>query len=102
LLNEPAMIHVILVAAAMCATACGTTAVPIDGAPPPVDAPLDGASPPVDANLTQPGDSIDLTTAAGRLTGGGMTLDVQLGHPMDQSRVTNGAMSMEGATPIHP
>jgi hypothetical protein len=49
-----------------------------------------------DAPAAQPASSvIELTSAGGRMQGGGFTLDFEIGHATDQARATVGAVTLE-------
>jgi hypothetical protein len=51
-----------------------------------------------DAPAAQPASSaIGLTSAGGRMQGGGFTLDFEIGHATDQARATGGAFTLEAA-----
>jgi hypothetical protein len=66
----------------------------------------------IDAALTVDARSLDAAvgsgtirepmSAAGRLSGGGMVLDVELGHPISQGPITGGGDRFEGAAAIKP
>jgi hypothetical protein len=43
-----------------------------------------------------------VTSAGGRVTGGGYTVEVQLGHPVSQERATGGDHTVEGGAAIKP
>lgn len=58
-----------------------------------VDAGIDAPPPP-------PGQ--ELTSSGGRVTGATFTLDVQLGHPVDQRQLDGSAFRLEANTPIKP
>jgi hypothetical protein len=58
-----------------------------------VDAGIDAAPPP-------PGQ--ELTTGGGRVTGPVFTLDVQLGHPIDQGELRGASFRLSPNTPIKP
>jgi hypothetical protein len=64
-----------------------------------VDTPIDEPSP--DASPPPPAPGRDIAVAAGRLTGGTLTLDVQLGG-VDQSRITGGVFTATTAAPLNP
>ena len=97
-----------LVALALSAGACGS----VGGAPadarPPDDAALDAAdaaAPPVDAGPDAPtpsGTVRELGATGGRVTGGALVLDVQLGHPVSQRPARAGAVVLGGGAAINP
>lgn len=58
-----------------------------------VDAGIDAPPPP-------PGQ--ELTTSGGRMTGAVFTLDVQLGHPVEQRAQAGANYHLEASTPIKP
>lgn len=45
---------------------------------------------------------VEIVPAGGRLTGGGYTLDVQVGHATSQAPATGGGKQVEGNAPIKP
>jgi hypothetical protein len=83
---------------------CGDPMPAIDAPPvnPPADAAPPDAMPPPPVDAPPLGDVVDVTSASGRATGGGMTLDFQLGHSMDQGRAGAGALQLEGGAAITP
>jgi hypothetical protein len=74
---------------------CGSTAA-MDAPPPPIDAGRDAPPPPPIGN------TVELTAAGGRATGGSLTLDFQLGHSIDQGRASAGATALEGGAAVKP
>lgn len=64
----------------------------VDAVEPPIDAPTDGAAPPSRSELT----------GGGRLTGGTLVMDVQLGHPAGQAPSSAGATVLQPASAIKP
>lgn len=62
----------------------------------------DASSTEVDASAGGARTTLEIGSGGGRLTGGGLTLDVQLGHPVKQQRATNGARSLEGGAAVKP
>ena len=68
----------------------------IDAAPPETDAGVD--APPA----AQPRPGRDIVSAGGRLRGGTVTMDVEIGLPVDQSEATNGTRRMRGAAVVNP
>jgi hypothetical protein len=62
-----------------------------------VDAMADAA---IDAPPPPPGQ--ELTTSGGRVMGAVFTLDVQLGHPIEQRALQGAASQLESNTPIKP
>ncbi len=94
----------------LAAAGCGGGGGGNDAGPPP-DAPdgLDGGG--ADAGTTDAGGdtdaavaadrrAIEITSASGRMTGPGYTLDFQLGHPVDQGRATGPGFSIEGGAAV--
>jgi hypothetical protein len=67
---------------------------------PEIDAPDASVDGPVDAPDAAPATSVlDLTSAAGRMQGGTLTLDFEIGHVIDQGGATGGAFTLDvGAT----
>ena len=43
-----------------------------------------------------------VTSASGKVTGGGFTVEVQFGHPAPQQAVTGGDLEVSGSTPLKP
>jgi hypothetical protein len=88
----------------LCVGACGGPVSAIDAAPadaPPVpDAGVDAAPPPPDA--AEAPRTLDLTGAAGRVSGGTYTFDIQIGHPADQGSAQGGTYSIEGGAAVKP
>jgi hypothetical protein len=71
------------------------------------DASLDGTPPDIDAGVDAPvamviGNVVDLGAAGGRVTGGGLTFDVQVGHPFSQQQATGGGLTFEGSAAVKP
>ncbi len=62
-------------------------------APPPVDAAPDAA--PVRSGR-------EVVSAGGRLRRGTITMDVELGHPVEQSKATAGSVELRGAAVVNP
>lgn len=84
------------VAAAGCGAAGkGPADADIDGLPTDPDAGID-APPPTTGNVR------DLAGAGGRVTGGGLVLDVQLGHPFTHQPTTGGRLVFEGGAAVKP
>lgn len=104
-------------------TACGSVnkAAPDDASPPAdarevvdggVDlidaAPVSDAAPTIDASPTTPDAAqptrsrAELTGAAGRVSGGDYTLDVQIGHTRSQKPATGGEHTITGDAVIKP
>jgi hypothetical protein len=44
----------------------------------------------------------EVVSGAGRLSGGSMTMDVQVGHPVSQQKSTGGTLSIEGGAAVKP
>ena len=55
---------------------------------------------PVGPKAAPPG--AEVNSAGGRVTGGGYTMDVQLGTPFSQQPATGGGNTFEGNAPIKP
>jgi hypothetical protein len=91
--------------------ACGGGTAAIDAPPPPTDAADVDAPPPTDAGVDAPVDAptdapppptrTELT-GGGRLTGGTLVMDVQLGHPISQAPASGGTTVADPASPIKP
>jgi hypothetical protein len=86
--------------------ACGSTTAPAAdaGADAAVDAAVD-AAPPLDAGPDAPtpsGTVRELGATGGRVTGGALVLDVQLGHPFSQAPTRAGAVVLGGGAAINP
>jgi hypothetical protein len=93
--------------------ACGSVAstdrdatpTPVDGGvdadPTPIDA-MNGDAMPTDAMPARSGNVGEPMSAHGRLSGGGMVFDVQLGHPIGQAPTTGGGQRFEGAAAVKP
>lgn len=47
-----------------------------------------------------PAPGLELAPAAGRLSGGAWTIDVQLGTTINSSRTTGGSWTVRGGTPL--
>jgi hypothetical protein len=50
----------------------------------------------------RPGEPRETVTGAGRLTGAGYTLDVQVGNPVRQSPTSGAGGTLEGNAPVKP
>ena len=61
-------------------------------------APAADAAP--DAAPVRPGREI--VSSGGRIRAGGITMDVQIGHPVDQSKATAGSIQLRGAVVVNP
>ena len=75
------------------ADAAGTVDAGAIDAAPPADAAPDAAS-------VRPGREI--VSTGGRLRGGAITMDVELGHPVEQSKATAGSVELRGAAVVIP
>lgn len=90
--------------ALLAAAACGSVSSNKDAGPPddaPVDTPIDtpiDVPDRVDAGLAPPG--AEFNASGGRMTGGTFSMDVQLGHPIGQQRITGPTLRLEGNAPI--
>ncbi|HVK84453.1 MAG TPA: hypothetical protein VM513_10125 [Kofleriaceae bacterium] len=76
----------------------GSDARPPDG-PPPDAQPPDA---PPDATVSSAYPARELMSAGGRVTGGSLTVDVQLGHPIEQRAAGSGTKTFEGNAAIKP
>lgn len=89
----------------LAAAACGDNKARRDDAGVPRDAGEDAhpddAAPP-DATAIPAYPSREIMSAGGRVTGGTMTMDVQLGHPIDQRKATSGSTAVEGNAAVKP
>ena len=56
----------------------------------------------VDANPAAVHNAMEIVSGGGHLTGGSMTLDVQVGHPMGQGQATGGTKTIEGGAVVKP
>ncbi len=68
---------------------------------------IDASTNPADAGIdsgTQPSgrSGNDLTNSGARVSGGGYTVDVQLGHPFAQGPASGGGTTVEGGAAIKP
>jgi len=62
-----------------------------------IDAALDAAP---DAAPVRPGREI--VSTGGRLRAGAITMDVEIGHPVEQSKATAGSVQLRGAAVVNP
>lgn len=46
--------------------------------------------------------ALDVVSAGGRVAGGTLTLDVEIGHAVDQQKATGGTLSIEGGAVVKP
>jgi hypothetical protein len=67
-----------------------------------VDSGTDVDAPPDAAVTTPPRPGRDIVSAGGRIRGGTVTMDVEIGFPVDQSESTNGTRRMRGAAVVNP
>jgi hypothetical protein len=93
------------------AAACGSVAPAADAGPNDSDAaPTIDAGMPADASMnpdamppvTSAPPATDLTSGGGKLSGTTYSMDVQLGHPFMQGKVTGGGKTVEGGAAIKP
>jgi hypothetical protein len=93
------------------ATACGSVAPEdFDASPSGDAAPMIDAGMPADASMnpdamppvTTAPPSTDLTAGGGKVSGSTYSMDVQLGHPFMQGKVTGGGKTVEGGAAIKP
>jgi hypothetical protein len=62
--------------------------------------PADAAVP--DASVPPGYSAREILSAGGRVTGGSLTVDVQLGHPIEQRATGSGAKTFEGNAAVKP
>jgi len=69
-----------------------------------IDAPMNvyDAMPDAKIGPTAAPPGAEVNSASGRMTGGGYTMDVQLGTPFSQQPATGGGNTFEGNAPIKP
>jgi len=105
------MRHILASAAlllALACAACGSVSPTIDAgshddAGPTIDANPNAPDAGVDAAVTPTGrPGTDLATAGGRISGGGYTVDVEVGLPIHQGPAGGGGNSVEGGAAIKP
>ncbi|KAB2906576.1 MAG: hypothetical protein F9K40_06325 [Kofleriaceae bacterium] len=90
----------VMLIAMMAGMGCGGIDPATDAA---VDAPDADVDPPVDAPDAAPVTSvIDLTSAGGRMQGGSLTLDFEIGHAVDQRRAAGGTYTLEANATLPP
>jgi hypothetical protein len=83
-------------------SACGG-----ESSSPPDAAAIDGGGG-ADASSTDAGppagarEAREIVSGGGRVTGGAMTMDVQLGHPVQQGPAAGGSLTVEGGAAIKP
>lgn len=88
--------------------ACGPPAQQPDAAPPNDDAAVDAAvDAPTDAPADAPTDAAAAPTqteltGGGRMTGGTLVVDVQIGGPIARTPSSGGTVSFQPTTPIKP
>ena len=88
------MLKLIAIATALVCAACGTVNdKPTTDATPQPDAPPVAPAPPAGQ---------ELATAAGRMTGGSWTVDVNLGSVASQSTSSGGSWTVRGGSPLNP
>lgn len=79
----------LLVALTVCLVACGR------GSP-------SGPSRPGSPDAAPARSAAELVSGAGRMTGGTLTLDVQLGHAVEQRPTANGTTTLSGGAAVRP
>src|SRR5690349_15607127 len=92
--------------------ACGNVRNNPDAPPPPTDAAVDADETLIDAAIDAPTDAgvdaappssgQEFTGAGGRVGGATFTMDVQLGHPIEQRQIQGTTYRLEANTPIKP
>jgi hypothetical protein len=73
--------------------------------PPAIDAGPAPDAPPVEPDAAPPAaarEMREVVGAGGRVTGGSLTMDVQVGHPIAQDKVSGGTLTVEGAAVVKP
>ena len=66
------------------------------------DAAVDGGPPRVDLDAGVPRPGAEVVSAGGRIRSGSVTMDVEIGHWVDQGRATAGTRALEGAAVVNP
>jgi len=65
-----------------------------------------GAGDPGDGLPSDPGparpNTFEVTPAGGTMSGGGYTIQFQLGHPVGQGKASGGGMTLEGGAAVKP
>ena len=88
------------------AVGCGCGGVqsnrPDAGPPGPDAATIDGGGGGGDGGTTAARNAREIVSGGGRVSGGNVTVDVQLGHPVPQQPVTGGNVKLEGGAAIKP
>jgi len=92
-----ATIALALAGAVACGDVATATDAAIDGGIPAIDAPIDAGEPP-----PPPVPGQELSAGAGRLTGAGWIVDVQLGTTFDTPALAGGTWTLRGGAPINP
>lgn len=95
----------LLCSLALALAACGDVERPADDAEPPAtdgDVPPDAAPPDGPPPLPDPKPSRTTLTAGGTVTGGGFSLDVQIGQPFAPAPASGGAYVVSPQQPINP
>jgi hypothetical protein len=64
-----------------------------------IDGGVDVDAPPA---VAPPRPGQDIVSAGGRMSAGTVTMDVEIGLPVDQSEATNGTRKMRGAAVVNP
>jgi hypothetical protein len=67
-----------------------------------IDTATDGDASPDASAAAAPRPGRDIVSAGGRIRGGTVTMDVELGLPVDQSEATNGTRRLRGAAVVNP
>ena len=94
----PAAVVVLCAAVAACASSTQSNE---DGRGPVRDGGPDDAAPTApDARPPRPG--AEVVSTSGRVRAGTRTMDVSIGHPVDQSSIRAGGRKLEGAAVINP
>ena len=84
------------VVSALAMVGCGGSKSSFDAATGQIDAGVP------DALVANAPPGVEIMSGAGRLTGGNMTMDVQIGHPISQQPASGGNTTVEGNATIKP
>jgi hypothetical protein len=96
------LVRAVAVLCALWLGGCASSTAPgIDGAPPP---PTADAAPPDAPPVPPPAarEARELVPGGGRMVGGSIVMDAQIGHAVGQTKMTGGTLSAEGAAVIKP
>lgn len=94
------MRHVVVLGLWAALTACGSVDKGHPDAAPDPDAGVDA---PPDAPMPMPSGNVrELPAAGGRVSGGGLTFDVELGHAFAQQETTGGGLTFTGQAAVKP